>query len=131
MATIVVFYSSFFGSIFLLVLAGIERSVGHRVIFSRVRSGSDKVIIALVDNVLHAIWLALDRMAIVIAKVVRSVFAGTIIRMRRISARLRDRAEKRRVSLKGKGSVSHFLRTITDHKKSLHSDKEVNDHSKE
>lgn len=115
----------------MLVLAGIERSVGRRVIFSGIRSGSDKFIIALVDNVLHAIWLALDKIATVIAKGVRSIFAGTIIRMRRISARLRDRAEKRRVSLKGKGSVSNFLRTITDHKKSLHSDEEVNDSPKE
>ncbi len=125
MATIVVFYSSLLGTMCLLILAGVERSVGRRVFFSRFRSSSDHAIISFVDTTLHAGVLVVDRIAAVVAKFVRSIFAGTIVRMRRMSARLRDRAEKRRVSLKGQGSVSSFLRTITEHKKSLHNDEDI------
>lgn len=122
MATIAVFYSSLGVIICLLSLAFFERSIGRRIVFSHLRSSSDQVLIFLVDTVLHAIWVMVDKAVIVVAKVARMVFATTIVRMRRMSARLRDRAEKRRVSLKGHGPVSSFLRTITDHKKSLHQD---------
>lgn len=125
MATIVVFYSSLFVTVCLLVLAFVERSLGRRILLSRFRSSSDHVIISFVDTTLHSGVLIIDRIGVLIAQVARSIFAGTIIRMRRMSARLRDRAEKRRVSLKGHGSVSSFLRTITEHKKSLHSDEDI------
>ncbi len=120
MVTVAIFYGSLAALFALFSLVFLERRVGRRLVFSRLRTQSDVLIVAKADALGHRMICLWHEGIAFSAKITRALLAIMIIKVRKFSVMLRDIAERRHATLAPRGPVSHFLKTIIDHKHTLH-----------